>query len=129
MYAHAKRSGRCLFLAGKGAGVCRGKVGRDVTVEQAQEFARTTALMLLAVIVQELGSLDRVSQILKVTGYVNSVPDFEDHPKVMNGCSALLLDVFGQDGSHVRTSIGVASTPDQIPVEIDMIIEFHDENA
>ena len=128
-YSHARRSGMLLYLSGKGHGEYRGKVGRDLNLQEAQDYARTTTLMLLAVIVQELGSLDRVRQILKVTGYVNAIPEFSDHPRVMNGCSELLLEIFGEQGSHARTSIGVASTPDQIPVEIDLVIEFSDKSA
>lgn len=123
-YTHATRSGNLLFLAGKGEGEHSGKVGSEVTLEQAREFAVTTTLMLLTVIEQELGSLDRVGRILKVNGYVNSAPDFADHPKVMDACSDLLKAIFGEKGVHARTSIGVAALPEQIPVEIEAIVEI-----
>jgi enamine deaminase RidA (YjgF/YER057c/UK114 family) len=122
-YVHVTRSEQLLFLAGKGFGSYHGKVGRDVSVEEAYQYARSTGLMLLSVIKQELGSIDRVSKILKVSGFINALPEFSEHPKVMNGCSDLLLEVFGECGKHARTSIGVGSTPDQIPLEIEMIIE------
>lgn len=85
-YVHAVRSGRLLFLAGKGVGSYSGKVGREVTVEQAYEYARSTGIMLLSVIASELGSLDRVFRIIKLTGFVNATQEFTEHPKVINGC-------------------------------------------
>ena len=123
-YAHATRSGNWLFLAGKGVGQHRGKIGAEITLDQARDFARSTTLMLLAVIQAELGSLDRVSRILKLNGYLNAAPDFSDHPQVMDASSELLYDIFGEHGLAARTSIGVASTPDQIPLEIEAIIEI-----
>jgi enamine deaminase RidA (YjgF/YER057c/UK114 family) len=125
-YAHATRSGNLLFLAGKGVGAFQGKVGREVTLEDAQEFAKTTTLMLLAVIQGEIGSIDKVARIVKITGFVNSASDFSDHPKVMDGCSDLLIAVFGKRGTHARTSIGVSSTPNQIPIEIEAVVEIQE---
>lgn len=116
-YVHAVRTGRLLFLAGKGVGPYSGKVGHDVTVDQAYEYARCTGIILLAVIARELGSLDIVTRIVKVTGFVNAVPEFSDHPKVINGCSDLLVEVFGERGRHARTAIGAGSTPSQIPLD------------
>jgi enamine deaminase RidA (YjgF/YER057c/UK114 family) len=81
-------------------------------------------LVLLAVLRQELGSLDRVSRVVKVLGLVNASPDFANHPEVMNGCSDLLVEVFGEIGKHARTSIGVASLPYGIPIEIEAIVEI-----
>ncbi len=123
-YVHAVRTGNLLFLAGKGTGAHRGKVGRDVSLEDAYAYARTTGITLLAVIHQELGSLDRVTRIVKVLGFVNAVPEFAEHPKVINGCSDLLIEVFGECGRHARSAVGAGSTPNQIPVEIEMIVEF-----
>jgi enamine deaminase RidA (YjgF/YER057c/UK114 family) len=82
--------------------------------------------MLLSVIAQELSSLDRVTRIVKVSGFVNAVPEFREHPRVINGCSDLLIEVFGERGRHARTAIGAGSTPDQIPLEIEMIVECAD---
>ena len=122
-YVHAVRAGNLLFLAGKGVRDVIGKVGRDVTVEQAYQSARSTGLQLLAVMAQELGSLDSVRRIVKVTGFVNAVPEFADHPAVLNGCSDLFVDVFGERGQHARSAIGVGSLPGQIPVEIEVVVE------
>lgn len=82
--------------------------------------------MLLSVIAHELGSLDKVARIVKVTGFVNAVPDFDEHPRVINGCSDLLIEVFGERGRHARTAIGAGSTPSQIPLEIEMVVEYAD---
>lgn len=113
-----------MFLAGKGGDSdMTGKVGRDVTLEQAYQYARQTGLMLLAVMAHELGSLDRVARVVRVFGAVNATPEFRDHPMVVNGCSDLFVAVFGENGKHARTSLGVGSTPNQIPVEIDVVIE------
>jgi enamine deaminase RidA (YjgF/YER057c/UK114 family) len=123
-YVHAVRTGNLLFLAGKGVLDHPGKVGRDVSLEQAYGFARSTGLILLSVMHHELGSLDRVTRIVKVLGFVNAVPEFSDHPKVINGCSDLFVEVFGDCGRHARTAIGAGSSPHQIPVEIEAIVEF-----
>jgi len=123
-YVHATRTGRLMFLAGKGADNGEtGKVGREISLEQAYENAQRTGLVLLAVMAHELGSLDRVARIVKVFGAVNDVPEFADHPKVINGCSDLFVAVFGERGRHARTSVGMSSLPNQIPVEIDVVIE------
>ena len=123
-YVHAVRTGRLMFLAGKGADTDQtGKVGREISLEQAYEYAKRTGLVLLAVMAQELGSLDRVSRVVKVFGAVNAVPEFTDHPKVVNGCSDLFVAVFGDHGRHARTSVGMSGLPNQIPVEIDVVIE------
>jgi len=113
-----------MFLAGKGANTDEtGKVGREISLEQAYQNARQTGLVLLAVMAHELGSLDRVARIVKVFGAVNAVPEFGDHPKVINGCSDLFVEVFGERGRHAWTSVGMSSLPNQIPVEIDVVIE------
>lgn len=125
-YVHAVRSGNLLFLAGKGVGVHSGKVGREVSFEQARDFARSSGVALLSVIHHELGSLDRVTRIVKVLGLVNAVPEFSDHPKIIDGCSDLFVEVFGDRGRRARTAIGAGSTPDQIPLEIEAVVEFSD---
>ena len=128
-YVNAVRTGNLLFLAGKGprpGADCRrpsGKVGRDYTVEQAYQHARTTGMDLLAVMRAELCSLDRVKRVVKVLGMVNAVPEFQDHPKVINGCSDLFVEVFGERGKHARAAVGMGSLPMQIPVEIECIVE------
>ena len=123
-YVNAVRAGNLLFLAGKGpAGGVAGIVGKEITVEQAYQHARTTGLALIAVMKNELGSLDKVKRIVKVLGMVNAVPAFGDQPKVVNGCSDLFVEVFGERGKHARSAIGVGSLPNNIPVEIECIVE------
>ena len=124
-YVHAVRTGNHLYLAGKGV-LVSGKVGHDFTKEQAYQFARETGLILLAVIKQELGSLRRVKRVVKVLGMVNATPDFGDHPYVINGCSDLFVEVFGEAGRHARSAVGMGSLPHNIPVEIEAIIEVED---
>ena len=128
-YVNAVRTGNLLFLAGKGprpdAGGKRpsGKVGRDYTADEAYQHARTVGLDLLAVMRQELGSLDKVKRVVKVLGMVNAVPEFEDHPRVINGCSDLFVQVLGDRGKHARSAVGMGSLPMGIPVEIEVIVE------
>ena len=124
-YVNAVRTGNLLFLAGKGpAGGASGIVGKDITVEQAYQHARSTALALVAVMKDELGSLERVKRIVKVLGMVNAVPGFGDQPKVINGCSDLFVEVFGERGKHARSAVGMGSLPNNIPVEIECIVEI-----
>ncbi len=125
-YVHAVRTGNLLFLAGKGPRGSNGKVGAEVRVEQAYQDARETGLTLLAVIRAELGTLDRVTRIVKVFGMVNAAPDFGDQPKVINGCSDLFVEVFGDAGRHARSAVGMGSLPNQITVEIECIVEVSD---
>ena len=128
-YVNAVRTGNLLYLSGKGPRPGqdgkrpRGKVGREYTVEQAYEHARGVGLDLIAVMRTELGSLDRVKRIVKVLGMVNAVPEFEDQPKVINGCSDLFVQVFGERGRHARSAVGMGSLPMGIPVEIECIVE------
>ena len=128
-YVNAVRAGNLLFLAGKGPRAGKdgkrpkGKVGREYTVEQAYEHARTVGLDLISVMRAELGSLDKVKRIVKVLGMVNAVPEFEDQPKVINGCSDLFVQVFGERGKHARSAVGMGSLPMGIPVEIECIVE------
>ena len=101
----------------------QGKVGRDVSLEDAREAARLTGLFLLSTVRAELGSLDRVSSVLKVFGMVNCAPGFTATPAVIDGCSGLLIDVFGPEvGAHARSAIGVAELPFDICVEIEMVV-------
>ncbi len=122
-YVHAVRTGNLLFLAGKGPGGATGKVGAGITVEEAYHHAREVGLVLIAVMRQELGSLDRVSRIVKVLGMVNAGPEFAQQPAVINGCSDLFVEVFGEKGRHARSAVGVGSLPGGIPVEIEAIVE------
>jgi enamine deaminase RidA (YjgF/YER057c/UK114 family) len=128
-YVNAVRAGNLLFLAGKGPRADasgkrpQGKVGREYTVEQAYQHARTVGLDLLAVMRAELGSLDKVKRVVKVLGMVNAVPEFQDHPKVINGCSDLFVEVLGERGKHARSAVGMGSLPMGIPVEIECVVE------
>lgn len=125
-YVHAVRTGNLLYLAGKGPGNSTGKVGSAVSVEQAYEDAREVGLVLIAVLAQELGSLSRVRQIVKVLGMVNAEPDFGQQPSVINGCSDLFVEVFGDAGRHARSAVGMGSLPGGITVEIEVIVEISD---
>lgn len=124
-YVHAVRTGNLLFLAGKGP-TAIGKVGIEFTKEQAYQFARETGLILLAVMKQELGTLRKVKRVVKVLGMVNAVPEFGEQPFVINGCSDLFVEVFGDAGRHARSAVGMGSLPHNIPVEIEAIVEVED---
>jgi enamine deaminase RidA (YjgF/YER057c/UK114 family) len=124
-YVHAVRTGNLIYLAGKGVHI-PGKVGSEFTKEQGYEFARQTGFILLSVLRQELGTLRRVSRVVKVLGMVNATPNFGDHPFVINGCSDLFVEVFGEKGRHARSAVGMSSLPMGIPVEIEAIVEVLD---
>jgi enamine deaminase RidA (YjgF/YER057c/UK114 family) len=127
-YVHAKRVGNLLYLSGKGppdsnGKTSRGKLGAGVSVEEGYQHARGVGLMLIAAMRDALGGdLDRVEDIVKVLGMVNAAPDFEDHPRVINGCSDLFVEVFGERGRHARSAVGMSSLPGGIPVEIEVIV-------
>jgi enamine deaminase RidA (YjgF/YER057c/UK114 family) len=127
-YVNAVRSGNFLFLSGKGplteeGRLPTGRVGVEFSVQDGYRLARSTGLALLAVLRVELGSLDRVRRIVKVLGMVAAPPEFGDHPKVINGCSDLMTEVFGDAGRHARSAVGVSSLPFRTPVEIELVAE------
>lgn len=102
-----------------------GRVGKDLTVEEGKAAAQQVGLAILATLKQNLGSLNRVKRVIKVLGMVNCTPDFERHPFVVNGCSELFANVWGEDnGVGVRSSVGMGSLPDNIPVEIEAVFEL-----
>ncbi len=103
-----------------GSEIIRGKVGADLTLEEAQEAARVTALSILASLKAELGDLDRIERIVKVFGMVNVAPGFNQTPAVLDGCSDLLVKVFGDAGQHTRSAVGLAELPFDIAVEIEL---------
>jgi enamine deaminase RidA (YjgF/YER057c/UK114 family) len=116
-----------LYLSGQGprdenGNMLTGKVGADVTVDEAYQRARRVGLGLLSAARQALGSLDRVDFVVKLLGMVNAVPEFKNQPKVINGCSDLFVDVFGDAGKHARSAVGMGSLPNQISVEIEAIL-------
>ena len=126
-YVPFRLAGNLLFLSGQGprdekGSMLTGKVGAEVTVEEAYRRARLIGLQLLSATQKALGSLDRVEAVLKVLGMVNAVPDFKDHPKVINGCSDLFVEVLGDAGRHARSAVGMGSLPNQISVEIEAIL-------
>ena len=121
--------GTTLYLSGQGpllenGELARGKVGLDVTAEEAAHHAMRTGLVLISAMKATLGSLDHVVQVRKVFGLVNGTPDFADHPKVIDGCSELFAQVFGARGRHARAAVGMGSLPGNITVEIDAILSI-----
>ena len=125
------RVGNLLFIGGNigrinGVLKYRGKVGAGVTLEQAYDAARNCALNHLATMKAALGDLDRVERIVKVLGYVNVAPDFIDMPKVINGESDLLVQVFGERGQHTRAAVGVASLSQNSPVETEVTVQVRE---
>jgi enamine deaminase RidA (YjgF/YER057c/UK114 family) len=126
-YDHAVRTGNLIFLAGKGPiSDAKGKVGAEFTKEQGYQYARETGMNLLAVLKEELGTLRKVKRVVKVLGMVNSTPEFGEQPFVINGCSDLFVEVFGDKGKHARSAVGFVALPHQIPVEIEAIVEVED---
>jgi enamine deaminase RidA (YjgF/YER057c/UK114 family) len=151
-YLTAKRDGDLLFVSGHGpirlernglvvgastreisaqdaaGAIIQGKVGSDLSVEEGSEAARLVGLFLLSAVQAEIGSLDRVRSVLKVFGMVNCAPGFTNTPAVIDGCSALLVEVFGEQvGRHARSAVGMAELPLNIPVEIEMIVAVNPE--
>jgi enamine deaminase RidA (YjgF/YER057c/UK114 family) len=125
-YLPARRVGNLLYLAGVIStvhdSVIQGTVGLDRTIEEGYQAARACALTQLAVIRRELGSLDLIHQIISVNGYVNAIAGFPDSPKVINGASDLLVEIFGEAGRHVRAAIGVSALPVNALVELQMLV-------
>jgi enamine deaminase RidA (YjgF/YER057c/UK114 family) len=128
-YVPGVRVGNLLFLSGhgplrvEGVPTVRGKVGRDLSVEDGYKVAREVGINLLGSARALLGSLDKVKRVVKVLGMVNSADGFGDQPKVINGFSDLMVEVFGENGRHARSAVGMAELPMGIPVEIEMILE------
>ncbi|HZC68361.1 MAG TPA: RidA family protein [Nitrospirales bacterium] len=127
-YIPAVRAGDLLFLSGTGpfkdgAIVYAGKVGKDLTVEQGYEAARLTLLNALAMVRQELGTLDRVTRIVRVTGHVASAEGFTQQPAVINGASDLLVQIFGEAGRHARLALGAAELPLNMAIELELILQ------
>ncbi len=126
-YLPYRLAGNLLFLAGQGprdanGAVLTGKLGADISIDEGYRRARLVGLGLLAAMRDALGSLDRVNFIVKLLGMVNAVPDFNDSPKVINGCSDLFVELFGEAGRHARSAVGNVMLPNQISVEIEGIV-------
>jgi enamine deaminase RidA (YjgF/YER057c/UK114 family) len=133
-FRHGRVEGNLLFLSGQGplledGRLAVGKVGRGVTAAAAREHARRTGLVLLAAIRAELGSLDAVKGPVKLLGFVNCTEDFDLHAHVIDGCSELFHEVFGDHGAHARSAIGVSSLPGGITVEIEAIVGLHGDTG
>ena len=130
-YVNVVKVGNMLYLAGKGPlkadnTYITGKVGKDLTIEQGYEAARLAAIAHLAVIKNELGSLNKVKRIVKVLGMVNCTEDFKDQPKVINGYSDLMVEIFGDKGKHARSAVGMAALPFNMAVEVEVIVEVEE---
>lgn len=128
-YIPALRVGNLIYTAGQiplvaGKLELTGKVGQDVTLEQAAELAKVCAINGLAAIKSVIGDLDQITRIVKVTGFVNSAPGFSQQPAVIDGASAFFGEVFGEAGKHARSAVGVSELPANAPVEIEFIVEI-----
>jgi len=127
-YVNAVRTGNLIYLSGKGPTNAdgtdiTGKLGKDLSIEQGYAAAKSTGINLLAALKAEIGSLDKVKRIVKVLGMVNCTAEFTDQPKVINGFSDFMVEVFGEKGKHARSAVGMNALPKNIAVEIEMIVE------
>ena len=130
-YLKAKRTGNLIYLSGHGPDKpdgtqVKGKLGADLNVEQGQEAARFTGISLLSSLKAEIGDLNKVKSIVKALGMVNADPSFTNHSQVINGFSDLMVEVFGENGKHARSAVGMSSLPSNIAVEIELIVEIED---
>ena len=131
-YVPGVRTGNLVYLSGLGPAsrsdgtTPSGKVGSDLTTEEGYEAARLTGLNIISRMKDVVGDLDKVRQVVKLLGMVNCDPSFNQQPAVINGCSDLLVEVFGDKGRHARSAVGMAGLPNDIPVEIEVIIEVDD---
>jgi enamine deaminase RidA (YjgF/YER057c/UK114 family) len=128
-YIPAKQTGKLVFTAGQlpmvnGELISKGLLGQDVEIDEANKAARICTLNALAAIKGVIGDLDRIKQIVRVVGYVASVPTFTQQPAVVNGASELLLDIFGENGKHARSAVGMAVLPLNASVEIELTVEI-----
>jgi len=127
-YVRAVRTGNLVYLAGHGptkadGSNITGKVGKEMTTEQGYEAAKQTGIALLSTLKSEIGDFNKVKRIIKVLGMVNCTPEFTDQPKVINGFSDLMVSIFGEKGKHARSAVGMIALPNNITVEIEMIVE------
>jgi enamine deaminase RidA (YjgF/YER057c/UK114 family) len=127
-YANLVEVGKILFVAGKGASEfegqkLHGKLGREYTTKEGYQFARQAGIEILAVLQAEYG-LDSIERLVKLQGFVNATAEFEEHHKVLNGCSELMLEVFGEKGIHARSVLGANSLRDNLPIVVDSIFQL-----
>jgi len=130
-YLYASEHAGIVFVSGQtptveGRPLLRGRLGQELTVEQGYDMARLTMLNVLAILRHHLGDLSRVDKILRITGYIAAVPEFAEHPRVLDGASHLMRQVWGARGAHARLAVGVAGLPQQAPVEIEAIVALRD---
>ncbi|MCF7754928.1 RidA family protein [Paenibacillus xylanexedens] len=126
-YANAVIVNGIMYVSGKGPDTSeRGKVGADFTTEQGYDFARNAGLEVLAVVRDVLGSLDRVKRVVKVQGFINASASYQEHHKVLNGFSDLMMEVFGDQGIHARSVFGAVSVRDNLPLIIDSIFQVEE---
>jgi enamine deaminase RidA (YjgF/YER057c/UK114 family) len=126
-YANFVKVNGLLFVSGKGpAGKPKGKLGKDFTTEEGYQFARQTGIEVIAVLKAALGSLDNVKRVVKVQGFINADPEFEEHHKVLNGFSELMVEVFNEKGIHARSVLGANSLRDNLPIVVDSIFEVEE---
>jgi enamine deaminase RidA (YjgF/YER057c/UK114 family) len=130
-FVGAVRVGNLVYLSGQGplkedGKFIIGKVGKEISFDEAKYAARLTGISLLEALKAEVGNLNNVKRIVKVLGMVNAVPEFDNHSQVINGFSDLMVEVFGENGKHARSAVGLGSLPRNIPVEIEMIVEMKD---
>ena len=129
-YIPVQQTGNLIYLSGQGprdisGNFITGKVGEDISADEAYDLAKNTAINLISVMKSYLGSLDRIEKIVKVLGMVNSTSDFKDHPKVINGCSDFFVEIFGEKGRHARSAVGMGSLPNNMAVEIEIIVQVN----
>ena len=133
VYTPLLRDGRHIYVSGHlpvniDGTLLRGKIGKDIDMEAGKLAARQVGLTILATLITNLGSLNRIKRVIKVFGMVNATTDFEKHPYIINGCSELFVDVFGREnGIGVRSATGVGSLPENVPVEIEAIFEISED--
>lgn len=125
-YVGCVRTGNLIFTSGQGVDQYHGKLGEDLTVEEGYAASRQSMINLITVLKYELGDLSKVKRIVKILGMVNSAPDFTQQPKVMDGASDLLVEVFGEKGKHARSAVGMAQLPNNTAIEIEMIVEVEE---
>jgi enamine deaminase RidA (YjgF/YER057c/UK114 family) len=124
-YLKWRKTGNLIYLAGH-VSEAKGKLGRDLTTEEGYQAARSTGIAILTTLKDAVGDLSRISQFVMVHGMVNCMPDFQEHPKVINGFSDFMIEIFGEKGKHARSAIGHAVLPFEYSVEIELIVEVED---
>lgn len=123
-----RQAGHLLYLSGQGprrsdGSIPQGRFGTGYTVEQGYADSRQIGLQILATVREAVGSLDKIEAVIKILGMVNAEPDFKDHPKIINGCSDVMVEILGERGKHARSAIGMGSLPGGMPVEIEAIFQ------